>query len=65
MSGVLLCSVLAVGGVVAGGELRSRRRMLTNDSRFNATVLGSKDADKEGAADADNGKEEEEEAASE
>ncbi|KAL1718692.1 hypothetical protein EV715DRAFT_291083 [Schizophyllum commune] len=32
---------------------------------FNATVLGSKDADKEGAADADNGKEEEEEAASE
>ncbi|KAI5896278.1 uncharacterized protein SCHCODRAFT_02614432 [Schizophyllum commune H4-8] len=32
---------------------------------FNATVLGSKDADKEAAADADNGKEEEEEAASE
>ncbi|KAI4523636.1 hypothetical protein K525DRAFT_267750 [Schizophyllum commune Loenen D] len=32
---------------------------------FNATVLGSKDADKDGAVDADNGKEEEEEAASE
>lgn len=41
------------------------KTVLTTTFSFNATVLGSKDADKEGAADADNGKEEEEEAASE